>query len=63
MGIPPEDLERLFTSFHRAHNVGTIQGTGLGLTIVKKCVDLHGGSIALDSQLGQGSRFTIRIPI
>ncbi|MFM7575402.1 MAG: PAS domain S-box protein, partial [Microcystaceae cyanobacterium] len=40
MGIPAEDLGRLFTPFHRAHNVGNIQGTGLGLTIIKKCAEL-----------------------
>jgi hypothetical protein len=62
MGIPPEDLPRLFTSFHRAHNVGTIQGTGLGLAIVKKCTTLHQGEITVTSELGQGTCFTLKLP-
>jgi len=63
IGIPTEDIEKLFDSFGRASNVGTIQGTGLGLAIVKKCVDLHGGTIAVESQLGVGSRFTVTLPL
>ncbi len=43
IGIPEEDRERLFNAFHRGTNVGTSPGTGLGLVIVKRCVDLHGG--------------------
>lgn len=62
MGIPPEDLSRLFTAFHRAHNVGTIQGTGLGLAIVKKCTTLHQGEITVTSELGQGTCFTLKLP-
>jgi signal transduction histidine kinase len=42
IGISPEDQQRLFESFHRGGNVGKISGTGLGLTIAKKAVDLHG---------------------
>ena len=44
IGIPPEDCDRLFESFHRASNVGTLPGTGLGLTIVKRSVTLHRGT-------------------
>lgn len=44
IGILPEDQERLFESFHRGKNVGNISGTGLGLKIVKDCVELHGGA-------------------
>lgn len=44
IGIPPEDQPQLFEAFHRGQNVGNIPGTGLGLTVVKKCVELHGGS-------------------
>lgn len=62
IGIPPEDRERLFESFHRASNVGVIPGTGLGLAIVKKCVDLHGGQIAVESEVGVGTTFTVTLP-
>ena len=62
IGIAPEDRPLLFQSFHRGRNVGNISGTGLGLAIVKKAVDLHGGRIDVDSELGRGSRFTVFIP-
>ncbi|MGL5033380.1 MAG: ATP-binding protein, partial [Microcystaceae cyanobacterium] len=62
IGIPPEDFARLFTPFHRAHNVGTIQGTGLGLTIIQKCVELHNGTIKIESKIGVGTCFTVTIP-
>ncbi len=63
IGIPAEDLPRLFESFHRASNVGTIPGTGLGLAIVKKCVDLHGGQITVNSIVGEGTTFTVTLPL
>ncbi|MEW6496515.1 MAG: PAS domain-containing protein [Cyanobacteriota bacterium] len=63
IGIPSEAIPRLFDSFYRASNVGTIQGTGLGLAIAKQCVDLHGGQITVDSSLGTGTTFTIRLPL
>ena len=62
IGIPPDDLPRLFSNFHRAANVGDIPGTGLGLTIVKRAVESHGGAIEVESELGKGTRFTVRIP-
>lgn len=62
IGIPLEDQNHLFEAFHRATNVGQISGTGLGLTIVKEMVDLHGGQITLESTLGQGTTFTVSIP-
>lgn len=63
VGIPPEDRPNLFHTFHRARNVNNVQGTGLGLAIVKKCVDLHGGEISYDSELGKGTRFLVRLPL
>lgn len=63
IGIPKEDLPHLFDSFHRATNVGNIQGTGLGLSIVKKCVDIHQGTIKIDSKLEIGTIFTITLPL
>jgi signal transduction histidine kinase len=62
IGIPREDQARLFDSFHRARNVGNIEGTGLGLAIVKQSVELQGGSVEFESEIGRGSTFTIRLP-
>jgi signal transduction histidine kinase len=62
IGIPPEEQGHLFESFHRASNVGSIQGTGLGLAIVKNAVDMHGGTIAVESLPGEGTTFTVRLP-
>lgn len=61
IGIPPEDLPRLFEPFHRGRNVGTLPGTGLGLAIVRKAVDLHGGRIEVDSAPG-ATRFVVTLP-
>ncbi len=63
IGIPEGDRARLFEAFHRCSNVGDIPGTGLGLVIVKRCVELHGGSLDIDSVVGQGTTFTIRLPL
>lgn len=63
MGIPSEDLPKLMQSFYRATNAGTIPGTGLGLAIVKKSVELHGGNITVESQIGVGTIFTIILPL
>ena len=63
IGIPPEDYDYLFDCFHRASNVGTLPGTGIGLTVVKKCVDLHGGEISVRSQLDVGTTFTVKLPL
>lgn len=63
IGIPPEDVPRLFGNFHRAANVGDIPGTGLGLSIVKRAVESHGGSISVESQLGVGTCFTVLLPL
>lgn len=63
IGIPSGDLPRLFGDFHRASNVGNIPGTGLGLAIVKRAVESHGGHIAVTSQPGVGTCFTVTIPL
>ncbi|MCL1470540.1 hybrid sensor histidine kinase/response regulator [Argonema antarcticum] len=62
IGIPEEDLGKLFEPFHRCNNVGGIAGNGLGLTIVKKAVDLHGGAIAVESEVGVGTTFIVTLP-
>ncbi len=63
MGISSEDQKRLFEPFCRGENVGNIPGTGLGLVVVKKCVNLHGGSINFQSELGIGTTFKVMIPV
>lgn len=63
IGIPKADLPHLFEPFHRAANVGTISGTGLGLVIAREAVELHGGTITVESQQDVGTTFLIRIPI
>jgi signal transduction histidine kinase/DNA-binding response OmpR family regulator len=62
IGIPIEDQVKLFQPFYRGSNVDTIPGTGLGLAITKACVELHGGSIALESQPDQGTKVTVCLP-
>ena len=62
VGIPETDLEHIFEAFHRAENAADVQGTGLGLTIAKKAVDLHGGTITVESVEGEGTTFTVTIP-
>jgi PAS domain S-box-containing protein len=61
IGIPAQELPHLFEPFHRASNVGEIQGTGLGLAVVKNAVDLHGGQIRVCHVQPQGSCFTVSI--
>ena len=63
IGIPEEDMKNIFQHFMRAGNVGTTKGTGMGLAIVKKCVDIQGGSINIESKLNVGTKVTIKIPI
>jgi two-component system sensor kinase FixL len=63
IGIPEDDLKHLFEPFHRAANVGNIQGTGLGLAIAKQAIELHGGSIAVESTLNRGTTFIVRLPL
>jgi signal transduction histidine kinase len=63
IGIPKEDREQLFTTFTRGGNVGPRPGTGLGLVIVQRCVELHGGDLQLESEPGQGTTITVRLPV
>lgn len=62
IGMPENDLARLYETFFRASNVGTISGTGLGLAIVKRCIELHGATITVNSTVGAGTRFTVTLP-
>ncbi len=63
VGIPREDQSHLFEPFHRGRNVSNIPGTGLGLSIVKQFVDLQQGTLQVVSKVGQGSTFTVRLPL
>jgi signal transduction histidine kinase len=62
VGIPSIDLDRLFEPFHRGKNVRTIPETGLGLVVVKKCVDLHKGTIEIVSNVSIGTTCLIALP-
>jgi signal transduction histidine kinase len=65
IGIPRDEIPQLFERFHRARNVSSryYGGLGLGLYIAKAIVEAHGGMITIESEEGQGARFTIRLPI
>ncbi len=63
IGIPEQDQPRLFEAFHRATNVGEISGTGLGLLLVKRCAELHQGSITFTSFPGSGTTFLLILPL
>jgi signal transduction histidine kinase len=64
IGIPRDALPRLFQRFYRAQNVEQhISGMGIGLYVVREIVTLHGGSVAVESSEGQGSTFTVRLPL
>ncbi|HEV2353536.1 MAG TPA: ATP-binding protein, partial [Puia sp.] len=62
IGISAEDQQHLFSSFFRGGNANNIEGTGLGLHIVRRYLDLLGGSIHLESALGQGTTFRLSLP-
>jgi len=62
IGIPAGDMPNLFQPFQRGGNVGAIKGTGLGLSISREYVELHGGTMQVESKLNEGSTFTIALP-
>ncbi|MCS6808998.1 MAG: PAS domain-containing sensor histidine kinase [Bacteroidota bacterium] len=62
IGIPEEDQKYMFEPFHRGQNAVHIQGTGLGMSVVKYAVDAHGGTIRLTSRQNVGTTFTVRLP-
>lgn len=63
IGIPENDLQSIFQTFYRATNVGSTNGYGLGLSIVKKCVDSHYGKIQIESKESIGTTFIVTVPI
>src|SRR6185369_9434808 len=64
-GIPADQLEKIFERFHRVQEAKgrSIEGTGIGLTLVKQLVQLHGGTIEVASTVDQGSTFSVRLPL
>jgi signal transduction histidine kinase len=65
-GIPPEDQERIFQEFQQAQaGAGEVkpEGTGLGLTLARKFIEMHGGQIWVESKVGKGSTFTFALPV
>jgi signal transduction histidine kinase len=63
IGIPAADLSNVFQPFHRASNTGNRPGTGMGLAIVKQSVELHRGSIKVESEEGKGTTFWVWLPL
>ena len=62
IGMTPEQLSRVFERFYRADASGQIPGTGLGMSIVREIVELHGGEVTVDSTFGAGTRVTLWLP-
>lgn len=62
IGIAKDEQQKIYEPFYRGQNVENIVGTGLGLAVVKTCVELHQGEISLDSEVGVGTTFTVTIP-
>jgi signal transduction histidine kinase len=63
IGISEEDQQQLFKAFHRGSNVGTRPGTGLGLLLVKRCADLHGGNVRISSRIGEGTTVMVELSV
>ncbi|MGB3191112.1 MAG: HAMP domain-containing sensor histidine kinase [Limnoraphis sp.] len=63
IGIPKSDQDRLFTNYYRGKNIGSISGTGLGLSLVKHIVDLHHGKITIESEENQGTKVIVILPL
>jgi signal transduction histidine kinase len=62
IGIPENDINMIFEPFHRANNVKNIEGTGLGMSIVKRSLDLCKGKISISSKVNEGTNITLTIP-
>jgi signal transduction histidine kinase len=63
IGIPENEQKHLFERFYRANNAANIQGTGIGLNIIKKYIELLNGNITFTSKLNEGTTFTINLPL
>ena len=63
MGIPASDVGHVFERYRRASNADRIPGEGIGLATVQSLVELHGGQVDVESVVGQGTTFTVRLPL
>jgi signal transduction histidine kinase len=63
IGMSESDIEQIFYRFYRGENVGSIEGTGIGMSIMKRCLDALGGKVKINSELGKGSEFVVRLPV
>ena len=63
IGIPKDELPRIFEKFYRIDQKESISGTGLGLTVVKEIVEAHRGQIKIESKLGKGTKFEVNLPV
>jgi len=63
LGIPPAEVDFIFEPFQRGRNAQFIDGTGIGLAAARRVVEQHGGSIAVSSEEGVGSTFSVRLPL
>ncbi len=63
IGISEDDQRQLFKAFYRGGNVGARPGTGLGLLLVKRCTELHGGTVQLQSKIGEGTTVIVKLPV
>jgi PAS domain S-box-containing protein len=63
IGLSEDDQQQLFKAFHRGGNVGNRPGTGLGLLLVKRCAELHGGKVQVSSKIGEGTTVIVWLPV
>ena len=63
VGIPKDELDKLFDRFFRASTAAAVQGTGLGLSIAKSIVEAHGGAISVESEIGVGTTFSVDLRV
>ena len=63
IGMTPDQISRVFERFYRADTSGKIPGTGLGMSIVKEIIELHGGHVCIESRMGSGTAVTVWIPM
>lgn len=63
IGIPPNELSRIFDRYYRTTTASGIPGTGIGLSLARDLIGLHGGTVAVESEMGKGTAFTITLPL